>query len=134
MDQHLSERAQQVARAMLRTRHENGDYVYLSPADLADKTGLSRGTVSQILGRLRNLGWLDDFREQGGGERLSRLTADGAVHAQEALAGFGQAPASAAPASLVQPSGRVRTLADIEATEPPAVVAAVRRALGRDTR
>lgn len=120
-DVNLSERAAQLARAMLVQRHENGDYMFVSAADMTVKTGLPKTSVSKLLSRLRELDWLEDYRNEASGYRLYRFTQAGAKAAAQVLADA--PPRSPSPAA----GDRVRTLADIEATELPGVVAAVRR-------
>jgi DNA-binding MarR family transcriptional regulator len=45
--------------------------------DLAERTGIDRGEVSQLLGMLREKGWVKTVRRKGGGPILWELTEQG---------------------------------------------------------
>jgi hypothetical protein len=116
-DPKLSDRAQQIARVMLGRRHPSGEYVWMTAREIARTAGLAGGTVAQIIARLRGFGWVESRRETGG-DQWHRFTGEGATAAAAVLAGG------------VHHDVHVSTMSALEATEPPAVIAAIRRHMG----
>lgn len=127
-DVQLTDKAARVARSMLAARHPTGEYLYLSIDQIVARVAdLPKIAVGQIVARFRTYGWVEEFREQGGGGRLYRLTGDGAVAAREALAANHGAPPAAAHRGAPE---RFRSMAELARTESPETLAAIRRVMG----
>lgn len=134
MDDRLTEKAAQVARVMLAAKHPGGEFRWMSVKDVAAKAvGVSPVGVGQIVSRLEGYGWLEQHQTSRSSVRQYRFSGEGAAAAREALAAL--APAPKAPANGHDRSehpGQFVSMSELERVESPAVLAAVRRAMGWD--